>query len=111
MTLTWIIGYRVKEHRFGDFQRYLASAKFKSLRAALEAETGIRIRSTYFSVEPSSTEPGDYPAWDIWDLPNYAAIDRYVKSKARKRFLREYIAPFVDSGYKWITAERAPYLE
>ena len=111
MPLTWIIGYRVKDGREGDFQRYLASVEFKTLRAVLEAETGIRILSTYFSVEPSSTETGDYPAWDIWELPNYAAIDRYVKSKARKQFLREYIAPFVESGYKWITAEQVAYLK
>ncbi len=111
MALTWIIGYRVKEGKEGDFQRYLASTKFKVLRAALEAETGIRILSTYFSVEPSSTEMGDYPAWDIWELPSYAAIDRYVKSRARKQFLQEYIAPFVESGYKWITAQKASYLK
>lgn len=111
MTLTWIIGYRVKDGQEGNFQRYLASAGFRALRASLEAETGIRILSTHFSVEPSSTEAGDYPAWDIWELPDYAAIDRYVESEARKQFLREYIAPFVESGYKWITARRAPYLE
>lgn len=111
MALTWIIGYRVKEGKEGEFRRYLASPDFKALRASLEAETGIRMLSTYFSVEPSSTETGDYPAWDIWELPNYAAIDRYVKSKSRKQFLKECIAPFVDSGYKWITARQAPYLE
>ena len=111
MTLTWIIGYRVKEGKEGEFQRYLASAEFKALRAALEAETGIRILSTYFSVEPSSTEEGDYPVWDIWELPSYAAIDRYVNSKARKQFLNEYISPFVESGYKWITARQASYLK
>jgi hypothetical protein len=103
MPLTWLIGYRIQEGKETDFAQYLRSDKFRHLRSALLKETGIRIRETLFAVEPSSHELGDYDAWDLWEVPDYAAIDRYVRSEARKRFITEYLIPFVGPNYKWIT--------
>lgn len=109
MPLTWLIGYRVKEGKQAAFREYLRSPQFQSLREALRTETGIHISSTLFEVEPSSHQIGDYDAWDIWELPDYAAIDRYVRSTARQRFFQEYLVPFVLGNYKWVTAERAEF--
>ena len=59
---------------------------------------------------PSSNESDDLDAVDVWDLPNYAAIDRYINSKARLKFFQEYLEPYVGSSYKWITAEKQEFL-
>lgn len=109
MALTWLLGYRIQDGQASAFRDYLKSEDFRSLRDSLVAETGIRIVATYFEVEPSSHESSDYDAWDLWEVPDYAAIDRYVASNARLRFLEEYLSRFVQGDYKWITAQRAEY--
>ena len=111
LTLYWILGYKIKEGKASEFGEFLRSQRFKSLREKLQTETGIRIAETYFTVEPSSNEHGDYDAWDIWEVPNYAAIDRYVQSKARLEFFQEYLGPYVGTSYKWITAQKQEFLK
>jgi len=111
LTLHWLLGYKIKEGRAEAFVAYLKSKSFKRLRGQLLRETGIKIIATYFTVEPSSSEIHDYDAWDLWEVPNYAAIDRYVASKARDRFIRSYLIPYVGSSYKWITVQKQDFAE
>jgi hypothetical protein len=109
MTLHWLIGYKLKPGRSDAFARFLKSRSFQQLRNQLLRETGIKIAATYFAVEPSSSEAHDFDAWDLWEVPNYAAIDRYVVSRARIRFIRTYLVPFVGSTYKWITLQQQDF--
>jgi hypothetical protein len=109
LTLHWLLGYELREGRAEAFVAYLRSKQFKGLRDKLYRETGIRIVATYLTVEPSSAEAGDYDAWDLWEIPNYAAIDKYVASQARVQFVRSYLAPFIGSSYKWITLQQQEF--
>ena len=38
-----------------------------------------------------------------------AAFERYIRSRARTRFIREYRVPFIGANSKWITAVEADY--
>ena len=111
MPLHWLLGYKIKDGQSEAFTSFLKSTEFKRLRAQLLKETGIRIVATYFTVEPSSQEAGDYDAWDLWEVPNYAAIDKYVASKARGQFIRSYLIPYVGPSYKWITVQQQDFLD
>jgi hypothetical protein len=109
MALTWIFGYNIQDGKVPAFEKYLASAKFQSLRDDLLRQTGIRIAKTFLVCEPTPQERDDYSAWDLWELPDYAAIDKFVASKARLRFFAEFVGPFLGPRYKWITAVEADY--
>ena len=48
-----------------------------------------------------------FDARDLGELPEYAAVDRYVSSRARLRLFGEYLIQSVGSGSAWITTQRA----
>jgi 8-oxo-dGTP pyrophosphatase MutT (NUDIX family) len=110
LAIYWIIAYHIKTGKASEFKEYLASENFKRLRRELLEETGIRIVETFLQTDPSSSELTDYDAWDVWELPNYAAIDKYEGSKAQQAFFKEYLGQFVGPSYKWITAQKQEYL-
>lgn len=64
------------------------------------------LENPFFAAEPPSHEPGDYEAWELWEIPDCAAIDRYVRTEARRRFLREYAGPGVGDPYERIATRR-----
>ena len=78
--------YNVRAGKKSEFSKFLKSETFRQILDEPKSKTGIRILDTYFAVDPSSHEMGDYGWFDIWELPNYAAIDKYVQSKARVHF-------------------------
>lgn len=58
------------------------------------------------AVELSSSEAHAHEGWDMWELPNYAAIDKGVQSVARNRSITANRMPLVGPSYKWITLQR-----
>ena len=111
LSIYWIIAYHIKEGKVSAFKQYLGSENFQRLRRQMSEETGIRIVETFLQTDPSSSELTDYDAWDVWELPNYAAIDKYEGSKAQQTFFQEYLGEFVGPSYKWITAKKLEYSE
>jgi hypothetical protein len=89
----WMSGYNVKEGRAREYQAFLKSKEFKRVCADVEKETGIKYVDTYTTVLPSSTEEGDYDAYDFWEMPNHAALDKLRKSRA--------IAKLAEISYKY----------
>ncbi len=78
----WMSGYNLKEGRAKDFQAFLKSRAFKKACADIEKETGMKYIETYGTIIPSSGEQGDYDAYDMWELPSHAALDRMRNSPA-----------------------------
>jgi len=72
----WMSGYNIRIGMAGAFQKFLASRAFKKICADIEKESGMKYVVTYSTVIPSSSEEGDYDCYDIWELPNRAAIDK-----------------------------------
>jgi len=80
----WMTGYNIREGMVGGFQAFLKSKAYKKVLAEFEKETGIKYLQTYGTVIPSTAgnEVGDYDAYDFWELPNHAALDKVRKSAA-----------------------------
>ncbi len=78
----WMSGYNIREGKAKAYQAFLKSRAFKKVCAEFEAETGIKYVETYGTIIPSSTEEGDYDAYDFWELPNHAALDKIRNSAA-----------------------------
>ncbi len=89
----WMLGYNVRQGKAKAYQAFLKSRAFKKVCAELEAETGIKYVETYGTILPSSTEEGDYDAYDFWELPNHAAQDKLRNSAA--------IAKLAEMSYKF----------
>jgi len=92
----WMIGYNVREGKNKAYKAFLNSRGFRKLCAGVEAETGIKYVVTYFTILPSSLEAGDYDAYDFWELPNHAAMDKIRKSETMAR-LAEASFGFIES--------------
>jgi hypothetical protein len=89
----WMSGYNFKEGKVQEYQKFVGSKAFKKVCAEIEKETGMRYVDTYGTIIPSSTEEGDYDAYDLWELPNHAALDKFRKSSA--------IGKLVEMSYKY----------
>lgn len=92
----WMTGYNIREGKAKALKTYLNSKSFKKLCTELEKETGMKYVQTYFTIIPSSREAGDYDGYDLWELPNHAALDRIRKSEAIQRMVEgsyEFIEP------------------
>lgn len=87
-------GVNFREGKATAYQAFLKSKAFKKLSAQVEAETGARFIETYGTIFPSSIEEGDYDAYEFWELPNLAALDK-VKSAAVAK-LGEALSKFFD---------------
>jgi len=81
----WMSGYNVREGKHNEFRNWLNSKSFKQLCAEVEKETGMRYVETYFRILPSSRGVEDYDAYDFWELPNHAAMDKIRNSQATAR--------------------------
>ena len=78
----WLMGYNIKEGQAGAYKKFVNSKQFKSLCREVESETRIKYMMTYFTIIPSSGEGSDYDAYDFWELPNHAAMDKIRNSEA-----------------------------
>jgi hypothetical protein len=74
--LYWMTAYNIREGKAGEYQKFLESAAFKKIVADVERATGIKYLVTYSSVIPNSMEPNDYDCYEIWEMPNRAALDK-----------------------------------
>ena len=90
----WMFGYNIKEGRAKAYQAFLKSKAFKRVCSDLEKETGMRYVETYGTIIPSSGEQGDYDAYDFWEMPNHAALDKGRKSPA--------FAKLAEISYKYL---------
>jgi len=84
----WMMGYNIKEGRVKDYQAFLKSKAFKAVCAGIEKETGIKYMESYGVVIPSTggNQQGDYDAYDFWELPNHAALDKLRKSPSSDKY-------------------------
>lgn len=92
----WMTGYNLREGKSRAYKTFLNSRAFKKLCAQVESETSMKYVVTYFTILPSSLEAGDYDAYDFWELPNHAAMDRIRKSDAAAK-LAEASYGFIES--------------
>jgi hypothetical protein len=76
----WMSGYNIREGRVREYQAFINSKAFKKVCAEVEKETGMKYLETYGTIIPSSGEQGDYDAYDMWELPNHAALDKIRNS-------------------------------
>jgi hypothetical protein len=80
----WMTGYNIRIGMAEAYQRFLASRAFRKICADIEKECGMKYMVTYSIVLPSSGEQGDYDSWDLWELPNRAALDKVGGPAAAK---------------------------
>ena len=78
----WMSGYNIREGRAKEYQAFLKSKVFKKVCSDFEKETSIGYVETYGIIIPSSGEQGDYDAYDFWEMPNHAAMDKIRDSPA-----------------------------
>ena len=80
----WMFGYNIREGKFNEYQAFLKSMAFKIVWKDIEKECGIKYIQTYGTVIPSpgGNEVGDFDAYDFWELPNHAALDKIRKSQS-----------------------------
>ena len=89
----WMSGYNIKEGRAQEFQTFLKSKAFRKACADVEKETGMKYIETYGTIIPSSAEQGDYDAYDFWELPNHATLDKFRKAPS--------VAKLAEISYKY----------
>jgi hypothetical protein len=83
----WMQAYNIKEDRLKDYIAFANSRAFKKLCADLERETGMKHVETYGTIIPSSREEGDYDAYELWELPNHAALDKLRESLVMRKMV------------------------
>jgi len=83
----WVFGFNVKENRADDFRKWLASDNVRKLIADIEKETGVRYLDTYWSIMGF----GKFDCEDWWEVPNWAAFDKWHQSKAAGRLWSEVL--------------------
>lgn len=88
-------GYNIKEGRIQEYQAFMGSKAFKKVCAEIEKETGMKFVETYGTVIPSSVEQGDYDAYDFWEMPSRASLDKLRQSPAMAK-LSEMTYKFVE---------------
>ncbi len=81
----WMSGFNIREEKHKEYKSFLNSKRFRKVCAEIEKETGMKHLETYFTIIPSSSEEGDYDAYDFWELPNHAAMDKLRNSAALAR--------------------------
>ena len=86
----WMTGYNIKPGKHGAYKTLLKSKGFKKMCADVEKETGMRYVETYMAIIPSSSEEGDYEAYDFWELPNHAAMDKIRGSSAMPKLMESF---------------------
>ncbi|MFQ5871068.1 MAG: hypothetical protein ACE5IB_02760 [Candidatus Geothermarchaeales archaeon] len=74
----WVFSYNLKEHKATDFQKWLSSDEVKKLLTDIEEETGARYVDTYWSILGF----GEFDCEDWWEVPEWAALDKWRESKA-----------------------------
>jgi hypothetical protein len=97
--LYWMTGYNIREGKSQEYKDFLKSKAHRKLCAELEKETGIKYLETYNSVIPSSGGQGDFDAYDFYEMPNHAALDKARNSAA--------FAKMGELSYKFV--ERRPF--
>jgi len=85
MPIYWVASYDVKADKQGDYQKWLNSAEAKSLFELFEKETGARYLNTYVPILGF----GDYSCEDWFEVPNWAAIDKFRESRAFDDFVKK----------------------
>lgn len=89
-------GVNIRKGKARAYQAFLKSRAFKRVIKDVEAETpGAKFLGTYGTIFPSSTEDGDYDAYEFWDLPNFAALDKINSAAVTK--LTEMLSEFFES--------------
>ncbi len=83
----WMSGFNIREGKHKEFKSFLNSKKFRKLCEEIGHETGMKYVETYFAIIPSSMEDGDYEAYQFWELPNHAAMDRIRGSESMARMV------------------------
>jgi hypothetical protein len=97
--LYWMTGYNIREGKAQEYIDFLKSKACRKLCEELVKETGMKYLETYFSVIPSSGEQGDFDAYDFYEMPNHASLDKARKSAA--------FAKMGEISYKFV--ERRPF--
>ena len=97
--LYWMTGYNIREAMAREYQRFLKSEAYRRMCVDLEKETGIKYLETYTSVIPSSGEQGDFDAYDLYEMPDHAALGKARNSTA--------FAKLGEASYKFV--ERRPF--
>lgn len=77
MPVYWVNEGFLKEGKVGEYRKWLSSAKTKALLAKATKETGVKFVGTFSTVLGF----GDHGVEEWWELPNYAAFDKFRDSK------------------------------
>jgi hypothetical protein len=74
---------------------FLRSRAYKKVCLDLEKEMGLKYLETYVSTLASNAESGDYDVYRLWEMPNYAALDKARDSPAWGR-LNEMVSKYFE---------------
>ncbi len=85
MPIYWVVNYDVKPDRHGDYQKWLNSNDARALFGQFEKETGAKYLNTYFPILGF----GEYSCEDWFEVPNWAAVDKFRESKAFDEFVKK----------------------
>ena len=77
MPIYWVNEGFLKEGKVGEYRKWITSTKTKALFARATKETGVKFVGTFFTVLGF----GDHEVEEWWELPNYAAFDKFRDSK------------------------------
>ncbi len=89
----WVNSYYLNPAKSSAYQQWLRSPEAKTLIADAERETGMKYVGTYWTILGF----GDFDCEDWWELPNWAAVDRFRESKAMEKFfMRSWELDFAD---------------
>ncbi len=70
-----MVGYNIREGKIEALKKWLGSEEAKEIFRKIEKQSEFRYLNTYFTIIPSSSEQGDFDAYDWWEFPNFAALD------------------------------------
>lgn len=102
-----MVGYNVREGMSSAYQKFLRSKEFRKACDHIREETGIKYVETYAAVLPSSSEEGDYDCYDLWEVPNHAALDRVRKSDGFAELMEKSFKFTMSRPVKSVTLRRA----
>lgn len=75
-------GYNIRQGKIETLKKWLGSEEAKGIFKQIESKSGLRYLNTYFTIIPSSNEEGDYDAYDWWEFPNMATLDKARETNA-----------------------------
>ncbi|MDA4128192.1 MAG: hypothetical protein OK422_01810 [Thaumarchaeota archaeon] len=107
MPIYWMIGYNIREGRVAQYQKFLGSREFKKMCEKIFEQTGVKFVQCYFSIIPSSSEQGDFDAYDMWEVPNHAALDKVRKTNAFGEMIEKTYLMTEPRPLKWVTLRTA----